>query len=278
MRISVVVTTYNRPDALRAVLEGYAEQTDLDFELIVGDDGSAGDTVALVQAFASRAPFKTTHVWQEDRGFRAAAVRNQAIARARGDYILFTDGDCVPPLTFVANHRALAEAGWFVAGNRILLSERFTRTVLERRLPVHRWRAQRWMLAWMQGRINRFLPVLSLPRAARFRKAYPHRWQGVQSCNLAAWRSDLLRVNGYDEGYQGWGLEDSDLVIRLQHAGIGRKTARFFAPVFHLWHRENDRSRLPENQRLLDELIGSQRTRARVGLDTYGVQEAPSSA
>ena len=125
MRIAVIVTTYNRPDALAAVLEGYAQQSDSGFGLIVADDGSTADTAELVQRFAARAPFEVSHVWQEDQGFRAAAIRNRAVAAARAEYIIFTDGDCVPSRTFVHQHRRLAEPGWFLSGNRVLLSERF---------------------------------------------------------------------------------------------------------------------------------------------------------
>ena len=91
----------------------------------------------------------------------------------------------------------------------------------------------------------------------------------MKTCNLSAWRADLLEVNGLDEAYSGWGLEDSDLVIRLLHANVLHKSARFAAPVFHLWHRDNDRSRLPENQRRLQELIHSKRIRAELGLDQH---------
>ena len=98
------------------------------------------------------------------------------------------------------------------------------------------------------------------------------------TCNLSAWRTDLLRVNGFDEAYSGWGLEDSDLVIRLLHAGVRHKNARFAAPVFHLWHRENDRSRLPENQRMLEDLLRSDRVQARLGCDQYASPSAPAAA
>jgi predicted glycosyltransferase involved in capsule biosynthesis len=92
----------------------------------------------------------------------------------------------------------------------------------------------------------------------------------VKTCNLSAWRSDLVRVNGFDERYSGWGLEDSDLVIRLLHAGVKHKSARFAAPVFHLWHRDNDRTQLAANRRKLDEILASDRFAAAVGLDRYG--------
>ena len=110
---------------------------------------------------------------------------------------------------------------------------------------------------------------MRLPDGA-FRKLSPERWKGVKTCNFSAWREDLIAVNGFDESYAGrWGLEDSDLVIRLLHAGVKHKSARFAAPVFHLWHREADKRGLTENQRLLDGLIASQRTHAKPGADQY---------
>jgi predicted glycosyltransferase involved in capsule biosynthesis len=112
------------------------------------------------------------------------------------------------------------------------------------------------------------LPLLSLPEGP-LRRAAPQRWQGVKTCNLAVWRDDLVRVNGLDEAYSGWGLEDSDLVIRLLHAGVRHKSARFATPLFHLWHMENDRSRLVENRRRLDELTRSKRSVAELGLNQY---------
>ena len=268
MRTAVVITTYNRPDALAAVLDGYLEQQATDFELLVADDGSTDDTRVLVESYAQRAPFTLRHVWQEDAGFRAGAIRNRALAATRAEYVIFTDGDCVPRGDFVRRHRALAEPGYFLAGNRMLLSATFTARVLQRRLPIHGWSAAAWLSARAGGDVNRVLPLVRLPDG-RWRKRSPGRWQGVKTCNFSAWREDLLRVNGFDETYAGWGLEDSDLVIRLLHAGVRHKSARFATPLFHLWHRENDRSGLAENQRRLDALLASNHARANVGVDRY---------
>ena len=268
MKTAVIVTTYNRPDALAAVLAGYFDQADGDFELLVADDGSKDDTRVLIASHAARAPFPLHHVWQEDTGFRPGAARNRAVARTRAEYLIFVDGDCVPAPNFVLRHKALAEKDSFLSGNRVLLSESFTRRVLAERLPLHRWGAARWLRAWMARDVNRLLPLLVLPDAP-FRKRAPRQWQGVKTCNLSLWRADFMRVNGFDESYSGWGLEDSDLAIRLIHAGIRHKSARFATPVFHLWHRENDRSRLAENQKLLDAIIASNRVEARVGVSQY---------
>lgn len=268
MRIALVVTTYNRPDALAAVLEGCLAQTDADFEVIVADDGSTQETAVLVAGYAARAPFAIRHVWQEDLGFRAAAIRNRALATTQADYIVFIDGDCVPPPYFVARHRRLAEHGWFLSGNRLMLTQAFSEQVLRDKLPIHLWRTYDWLRARRCGQIERLLPLLRLPDLG-WRKRLPRRWQGAKTCNLSAWREDLLLVNGLDESYSGWGLEDSDLVIRLLRAGIYNKSARFAAPVFHLWHRENDRSRLTENYRRLQEALQATHIRAVQGVDQY---------
>lgn len=269
MKTAVIVTTYNRPDALEAVLEGYSSQSDREFSLVVADDGSTKDTAEVVQQFARRDGLSLTHVWQEDHGFRAAAIRNRAIASTNADYIILTDGDCIPARDLVKAHKELAEFGCFLGANRVLLSEAFTTRVLRERLPIHNWRWQEWTSAWFRRDMNRLLPLIALPDGA-FRKRAPDRWEGIKTCNFSAWRSDLVRVNGLDESYEGWGLEDSDLVIRLIHAGVRHKSARCAAPVFHLWHREQDRLHLPENQKRLDDLLQSTTVRAAVGLDQYG--------
>src|SRR5262249_11973859 len=134
MDISVVVTTYNAEPALDAVLRGLSRQTDRCFEIIIADDGSGPTTRDVVSAWSSRTDLPIRHVWQPDSGFRLAEVRNRAIQASRGDYCIFLDGDCIPRHDFVAAHRHLAEPGWLVAGNRILLSRDFTERVLTCRL------------------------------------------------------------------------------------------------------------------------------------------------
>lgn len=264
-RISVVVTTYNRPDALSAVLAGLAAQVDGNFEAIIADDGSTDDTARLIAASDIGAPLR--HVWQKDRGFRVARARNRAIAASSGDYVVFLDGDCVPRPDFVARHRALAEQGWFVAGNRVLLSRGETERVLARGEDVGGRHLAHWIVRRALGRVNRLLPLVGLPDGA-WRRAHPERWQGARTCNMAVWKRDLDAVDGFDAAFEGWGLEDTDLALRLMRAGVLRKDGRFATGVVHLWHEERDRASLAENQRRLDDMIAATRVRAERGLST----------
>ena len=270
--ISVIVTTYRREDALEAVLRSLGRQTDGNFEVIVADDGSGPATAALSHFWQGKIGRRVAHVWQEDRGFRAAEIRNRAVLEARGTYCIFLDGDCLVRPNFVAAHRGIAELGWFVTGNRVLLSREETERVLRERDEPERWSLLRWLAARLSGRVNRLSAVLQVPLGP-LRKLRPRAWKGARSCNLAIWRSDLLRVDGFDADYAGWGKEDSDLIVRLLHAGARRKDGNFAVGVIHLWHPEADREKLNENEGRLADAIQANRVRARRGLS--GLAQAP---
>jgi glycosyltransferase involved in cell wall biosynthesis len=263
--ISVIVTTYNRADALEAVLAALARQTDRQFEVVMADDGSGPATSAVIDRWRSRIGAPLNHVWQVDRGFRAAEIRNRAILASHGDYCIFLDGDCLVRLDFIARHRRLAEPGWFVTGNRVLLSPALTETVLREGLHPDTWTAGEWVRERLRGGVNRLAAVPRVPLGPA-RKLTARQWRGARSCNLAVWRSDLDRVDGFDARFSGWGREDSDLLIRLIHSGVRRKDGRFATGVIHLWHAEADRARLSANDALMDVTLSSTRTRAQLGL------------
>jgi len=268
MLISVIVTTYNRPDALRATLSGLLAQDEHGFEIVVADDGSRDETRELIEATARTSPLPLRHVWQEDKGFRAGAARNRAAAAAGGEYMIFLDGDCVPRQDWIASHRALAEPGWLVAGNRILLSESFTHQVLESNTPIHEWTDEQWRAAVTRGDINRTQPLKSYSLGP-LRKLAGRRWQRVRTCNLGVWMTDFRAVNGFDEAFEGWGFEDSDLAVRLINHGTRRKEGAFATGVLHLWHRENDRRFEGANWERLQQRIAGHEVLAASGLDRY---------
>lgn len=263
--ISVIVTTYNRADALEAVLRSLARQTDRDFEVVVADDGSTPATGDLLKSWQSKLDRRIEHIWHDDHGFRAAEIRNRAILAARGAYHIFLDGDCIVRPDFVAVHRRLAEPGWFVTGNRILLSRALTEKVLREKLSPDGWSIMSWIAKRLRGGVNRLSALLHLPLGP-LRRLRQRSWQGARSCNLAIWRSDLERIDGFDADYSGWGKEDSDIIVRLLRAGVRRKDGTFATGVIHLWHADFDRSSLPENERKLAHVVESDRVRAQTGL------------
>ena len=267
--ISVIVTTYNREDALDAVLRSLGTQNDRNFEVVVADDGSAPATAALVEQHKAQIGVHLAHVWHEHRGFRAGEIRNRAVCASRGDYVVFLDGDCLTRPDFVATHRRLAEPGWFVTGNRALLTQVLTDAVLSRPLEPERWGTADWARQRMSGGLNRLAPVLRLPLGP-LRKMRPRAWEGARSCNLGVWRADLDRVDGFDARFNGWGKEDSDLLVRLLHAGVRRKDGAYATGVLHLWHAAADRSQLAENEQRLARVIERRRVRAERGISSLG--------
>ena len=273
--MSVIVTTYNREDALEAVLRSLGRQSDRDFEVVVADDGSTAATAAVIDAWKGKVGPRLDHVWHEDRGFRAAEIRNRAILTSRGAYCIFLDGDCIVRPDFVGTHRRLAEPGCFVTGNRILLSRELTARVLREGLTPESWSFGRWLAQRLRGRVNRLSALLHLPLGP-LRQLRRHAWRGARSCNLAVWRADLDRVDGFDADYSGWGKEDSDIIVRLLHTGVCRKDGVFATGVLHMWHPEADRARLTENERKLSDSLAGDRIRALRGLSA--LQAAASAA
>lgn len=271
--ISVIVATYNRPDALQAVLEGCFDQTDTNFDLIVADDGSGSATQECVAALQARSPVPLRHVWQPDQGFRLSLARNRGILAARGDYLLFLDGDCIPRRDYIAQHRRLAERGFMVTGSRILLGRETTEQVLSGKLDVRPQGILAKIGLRLRGRVGK-LPqqLLTLPDIGRRRRRFSFR--RIKGCNLGVWRADLEHVNGFDESFLGWGYEDSDLVARLFNAGVMRKDGAYATEVLHLWHYDAPRDQAASNQRLVQQRLADRTTLALRGLRQHAAQRA----
>lgn len=235
-RVSLIISTYNWPEALDLVLDSAVRQTFQPMEIIVADDGSRDDTAALIAEWTARSAIPIIHSWQEDEGFRLARSRNLAAQRARGDYLIFLDGDSLVFPTFAENHQRNAAPGWFTVGRRCYVRRWATHRILDQRLRPHRWaRAALFPLALFGGS-NRPLQLLTLPQSEARRRNRPTEWNKAQGGNLGVWREDLLRVGGFDESYGHYGLEDTDFVVRLFRAGVHRITLEHLDPVLHLWH------------------------------------------
>lgn len=263
--ISVVITTYNRSDALLAVLAGLQQQTDRNFEVVVADDGSRDEHRQAVDDAALAGELRVIHVWHPDVGFTASKVRNRGVSAASYPYIVFLDGDCVPEIDFIARHKALAEPGCFVNGSRVMLSEDLSRRVIDGQTPVCGRSAGFWLGQRLRGHASKLTQLLRLPARWPRRKRPGFSWKGIRSCNMAVWRSDYERVDGFDESFVGWGHEDADLVLRLHHAGVVRKNGFCATEVFHLWHREASRNNESQNARTVRERAQTSIVRAALG-------------
>jgi glycosyltransferase involved in cell wall biosynthesis len=275
--ISVVVSTFNREDALDAVLRSLARQSDRNFEVVVADDGSSPATKAMVERWQPQLGVKLIHVWHQKQGFRLAEIRNRAIRASGGAYCIFLDGDCLVPPDYIAVHRRLSEPGWFVTGNRALLSRPMTDAVLNGGVEPEHWGLASWTFQRLKGGLNRLGPLLRLPLGP-LRKLRARAWLGARGCNLAVWRSDLDRVDGFDANFSGWGREDSDLMIRLFRAGVRRKDGNYATGVLHLWHADADRSGVSENEHRLADVIASRRVRSDRGISSLDREAEPAAA
>jgi glycosyltransferase involved in cell wall biosynthesis len=253
--ISILLATYNWPQALKLCLESLATQTDKNFEIIIADDGSTENTKLLIEAIKASHPISINHLWQDDQGFRKTKILNQAIAAAHGDYLVFLDGDCIVQPDFVAQHRKLAQKGCLVTGSRILLNETFTQELL----AWPHWSFQQFnsslLSTRLNGGINKYWPLKIKLGNGSWRDYKQFVWRRIKGCNMACWKVDAEAINGFDETMTGWGHEDADFVFRLQRHGIGRKSGSWSTEVLHLFHKINDQGNAAENARRVREKI-----------------------
>jgi glycosyltransferase involved in cell wall biosynthesis len=259
-RISLVVTTYEWPAALGLVLASVERQTRLPDEVIVADDGSGEATRKLLDVWRERLPGRLHHVWQPNEGFRVARVRNLALAVATGEYVIVLDGDMVLHPEFVADHAAAARPGRWVQGVRPRVSPSATRAMLAGGPPDLRW--------WQPGLEHRW-HALRGDWLARLHSNRRPRLSSVKGCNQGYWRTDLVRVNGFDERFVGWGPEDKEIAARLDHAGIGFLFLKHSAVAYHLWHPSRAPGGSNPNERWLEETLATRATRCELGLDSH---------
>lgn len=258
MTASLIITTFNSTGPLRKVLESILHQSRSPDEVVIADDGSDGETARVVRDFAGRAPFRVRHEWQENKGFRAAMVRNLAIRHSTGSYIILLDGDCVVSRHFVADHLRQAEKGHFIQGKRILVS----RDAVDKFDYQAANSAPALLRMALTGEIFNIHHLIRLPLFPAFRN---RKLKGIKSCNMSFYRTDIEAVNGFNEDFVGWGNEDSDLVCRFFNYGLMKKVHPFMAVCFHLWHPTN-KSVNVANQRLLNGTMASGEYYCRNGL------------
>lgn len=258
--VSLIIATYNWETALDLVLASVHALSAPPDEVIIADDGSGPATRAVVERWAGRLAVPLRHVWQEDHGFRLAASRNRALATTRGDYVILIDGDMLVHPDFVSSHVAFARPGSYVQGGRVMVREAVTRRLLAGEVvPLH---------FFTRGIGNR-IRAIHFPALAPLYRGNRGPIKSTRGCNVAFWRADARRVNGFNEDIEGWGYEDIEFAARLQNAGVARRNLRFGGVAYHLHHRlkpENPHANREHFERVMRDGL----TRCSNGLDKYG--------
>lgn len=260
MSVSLLITTYNWESALNVVLKSVARQTCTPLEVLIADDGSGEQTKEIIAKYQANFPCPVHHIWQEDKGFRAGAIRNKAIAQAQSDYIIIIDGDMIIHQDFVKDHIAARRPGCFVQGRRIRLREQLSQAAQEN---------ERMHFSCVTPGVLRKLQNIRLPRLSRAIQSEDQKMRHIRSCNMSFWTQDCMRVNGFNEDMHGWGLEDGEFVRRLFNSGINRSYVRFAALAYHLHHPEKKNERLSQNEKILNDCRDQGLQWCADGIDKY---------
>ena len=260
MNTSLIITTYNWPEALELVLHSALAQSVLPNEIIVADDGSNEATKHLISKITNKSSIPIIHSWQEDRGFRLSRSRNLAIARAKYEYIIFSDGDMVLHGDFVKDHMENSQKGIYLQGGRVLLQANFSNEMIANK-------SLRQPSIISRGIKNRHNALRSKLFSSLYANQLNQNLKRIRGCNFSLFKSDIIKVNGFNEDFETWGQEDSEFVQRLYNSGILRKNLKFCALQYHIYHKEGKSE--ANNIRFLNNTIEKQLTWCNNGIDKH---------
>lgn len=261
--ISLIITTYNWPEALEVCINSVLKQTVIPKEIIIADDGSGKETKELIEKIKTSNPnIEIIHSWQEDDGFRLSMSRNKAINKATGEYIIIIDGDLFLERHFIQDHIENKEKESFIQGSRVIISQEKSKEILKGNLP------QFPSVLFQNGFKNKANIIRNNLLSLIFSKK-DKKLSGIRGCNMSFFKEDLVKVNGFEEKIQGWGREDSEIAVRLFNMGKNKKKLKFKALSYHIYHKENDRSNLKENDKFLEKVIKEGKKTAEKGLDSH---------
>lgn len=258
--VSLIIATYNWPEALQLCLNSISKQTILPSEIIIADDGSDIRTANIINNFAQKVSYPIFHEWHEDKGFRKTIVLNRAIRRASNPYIIQIDGDIIVDSHFIEDHIYTAEKGCFIRGTRANLNAKATALLLnEGKLPIK----NKFQLIMKQ-------PTNALrlhPKIAQFATRKEFSGRRVKGCNMSFWKKDLIAINGYDNDLKGWGHEDEELSWRLVNLGIKKKIIKFSAIAYHMYHKQLSRNEEPFHREFMQAIKSKKIIRTNNGIE-----------
>lgn len=258
MKVSLIISTYNKPAYLKQVLESILKLNDYPDEVIIADDGSTNDTTHLIEKYHSVFPVPLIHVWQEDLGFRLSRSRNNGLIRSSGDYLIFIDDDLILHPKFIQDHRKYAKKGCFYCGSRVRLGKIKTVAIMN---------YHRNIISFWETDIMSRLNAIRIPFLHTLIKGPEYTYKRLRGCHMALWKEDLIKINGFDERYTSWGREDSDIAMRMMHAGVKRINLKWAAVCYHLYHKMEQPS--ATNDPLLFEVIANKSITSVIGINQH---------
>lgn len=261
---SLIISTYNWPEALELCLKSVAKQSIIPQEIIIADDGSTAETKNLVERCQQDLSLNIIHIWQPDEGFKLAQIRNKAIAASTSAYLIQIDGDVILHPRFIEDHLHAAHSNCFIQGSRVMLGKNISAKLLTSKsiaisLLTPDIKRKENGIRW---------PWLSKFLQRKYRNRYPLYW--ARGANMSFWKEDLIQVNGYNEGFAGWGDEDSELTLRLLNSGKTKLHLKFAGIIYHIYHREDSsKAKSSENRAILQRSLDNQTVRIQHALDKY---------
>lgn len=260
MKTALLISTYNWPQALELIFKSIHEQTEMPDEVLIADDGSTNETRKLIEDFTRKSTFKVLHVWHEDLGFRKAIALNKAVAKSSCEYIIQIDGDCIIHPKFIADHKKNAQTGLYLYGTRA--------TITKDALPGI-FKDKQTKFNFFSKNLKKRSRTIHSTLLSKMYQPHQHFSGNFRGCNVSFWREDFIKINGYNEAFEGWGREDSDLVIRLGNMGVWAKRLRYAGIVYHIYHPENSRNRLDANDAIQQQSIHQKIIRIEKGVSQY---------
>lgn len=249
---SLIVTTYNQKERLALVLDSILNQNRMPKEVLIADDGSKEDTKELILEYQKKFPIPLKHIWQEDCGYRLSRSRNKAILGAQGEYIIIIDGDMILSPFFIQDHLKFAKRSCFIQGGRILLDTLETQNLMQN----HNYRQAFNKKMFKNQRNFLFAKIIfCLTRKRKKNAIRKNKLLSVRGCNMAFYKEDAYKINGFNEDFIGWGREDSEFVARFLNARGEMRKIKFYALAYHLYHQENSRNMLEENHKIYMQTI-----------------------
>ncbi|MFV0564571.1 MAG: glycosyltransferase family 2 protein [Flavobacteriaceae bacterium] len=234
-KVSVIISTYNQPDWLQKVLWGYECQTERDFEIIIADDGSTQETEAVIKGFKAVSRLNIIHVWHEDKGFRKTKILNKALLKANSEYIIFTDGDCIPRNDFVKTHLNLKKENCFLSGGYFKLPKDISRLITKESIETQQCFNLKWLKNHGLKKNFKTNKLTAKGFKARLLNTFTPTKATFDGMNVSGWKALIFKVNGFDERMQ-YGGEDREIGERLMNLGVAFKQIRYSAICVHLHH------------------------------------------